>query len=151
MQPEAHQTNHISTLTCSAKEDISNAFLHSVVQHNVSAGQIIELSKTDINGREIRNAMKLTFALSKCEQSILAQVVPIAQVLGDLSGTVANAASLKLSVVSGTTQYTGAGVPSNVDLRYTQHITASIRCRCPNSGKTKTRSKQTLSADAVSG
>ena len=68
--------------------------------------------------------MKLTFALSKCEQSISAQVVPIAQVLSDLSGTVANAASLKLSLVSGTTQYTGAGVPSNVDLRYKYVSTA---------------------------
>ena len=50
--------------------------------------------------------------------------IPIAQVLGDLSGTVANTGSPKLSVVSGANQYTDVGVPSNVDIRYTYVGTA---------------------------
>lgn len=69
-QSRIHLLLHYDNLSCTAKEEIWMAFLRRV-QHNISADQIREISKKDMNGRQIKNTMKLAVALSNREQESL--------------------------------------------------------------------------------
>lgn len=69
-QSRIHLSLHYGSLTSAAKEEIWRAFLRRI-RHDVSADQIRQLSKKDMNGRQIKNAMKLAVVLSSREKEPL--------------------------------------------------------------------------------
>jgi hypothetical protein len=75
-QSRIHLSLHYGELTNAAKEDIWTAFLDKVRTtgrqvHNLTQDELRELSVKDMNGREIKNVVKLAVALAEQENEPL--------------------------------------------------------------------------------
>jgi AAA+ superfamily predicted ATPase len=75
-QSRIHLSLHYSDLTCAAKEEIWRAFLDKVRTtqhklHNLTQDELQELSAKDMNGRQIKNVVKLAVVLAEQENEPL--------------------------------------------------------------------------------